>query len=525
MAIKQITIDNIFGGQSPSFSFGEKGQFLTSIAIDPDVPLTDASTDIKTSGVIRPVGYAEFSSTEIDASPIAIINTPKNALTYVVLNNGKLVSYNSSLASPTSIGQVSGNSAFGAAYYNNYIYIFTGTNVSRYGPLDSSPALTDSVWTGSTLGTQTALTNTTYPTTRHSVAYLNHFAKSHIDNKLYFLDFKNGQGLIHFIKTSKTTNEGDTNDGSTYNALDLPFGYYPYSLDSYGNTLVIAASPTTDNSIAQGKAALFFWDTISQSFSRVVQIPDPLCTAVLYQNGILYGLSGSTQGGVRLFKYIGGDAIQTLKYIEEGHPPLQGAIEGFGNRIMWGAFTTYPDNSASVYAYGSKSDLFPRGLHNIARSTVTATASNGLVTALKNVQQGSAFPKFIIGGTDGTNFNLDKQSTTYQTWYWRSQVINVGSTFTVREIKLRLGTAVGANMTIVPKLFFDNEASSQAGTTINSTNYANSEKFVTLTTDDFSQNTSGSNNFYLELKGTGTALLPILLPIVIEIEIDENKLL
>ena len=66
--------------------------------------------------------------------------------------------------SATTIGTVTGNVANGAEIYNDYLYITTGTDVSRYGPLSGSPALTNSVWTGATLGSQTALTNTTYPT-------------------------------------------------------------------------------------------------------------------------------------------------------------------------------------------------------------------------------------------------------------------------------------------------------------------------------------------------------------------------
>lgn len=525
MAIQKITIDNVFGGWQPSTYAGEKGQFLSSVAIDPDVPLTDGSTDLKTAGVLRPVAYEKFSSTNVNALPIAIITNPKNTNVYVVLTNGRLISYNSSLGSETLVGTVTGSVAHGACYYNNYIYIFgTGASqndVSRYGPLNNSPSLANGVWTGATLGSQTALVDTTYPTTRHSTEYLNHYAHVHVDNKAYFCDFSNGQGLIHYIKTSKTTDEGDTNDGSTHDALDLPFGWYPYAIESYGNDLVIAATQVTDSSVRQGSSALFFWDTTSSSFSQIVPIPDPFCTALKFANGVLYGLSGTTQGGVRLFRYLGGNTIQTLSYIADGHPPMQGAIEAFGNRIMWGSFTTDIANSASVFAYGSKSDLFPRGVHNIARSTVTATSSNGLIGAFKNFEQGATFPKLLIAGTDGTNYNIDKKSTTYQTHIWRSKVYNVGRSFKVTNVSLRLGADVATNMTLVPKLFFDNEDASQAGTTINSTNYDASQRFITMEATNFSGAVSGKQNFFLELTWSGTALLPVWLPIEITIEVDD----
>lgn len=367
---KQIVIDSIFEGFMPSATFGGKGQYLHAIGIDPDVPLTDAANDIKTGGMIRPVAYSSFSSTEIDSYPVAIIPNPKNALTYVVLANGKLVSYTSAFTSAgaTSIGQVTGSVAKGAFYYNNYIYITTGTDISRYGPLDNSPSLTNGVWTGATLGTQTALTNTTYPTTMFSLQYLNHFGFAHTDNIAYVLDFKAGIGYVHAIGTTKTTNEGDTDDGSTYGALDLPFNYLPITGESFGNDIVIAGSLTTNGTINQGGAVLFFWDTTSPSFYRMVKLTDAICSVLKYVNGTLYGLSGDLTGGYRLWRYIGGDTVQTLKIIEDGYPPMQYAVDAVGNRLVWAANTTTPLVTSGLYAYGSKSDLFPRGLHHIARS-------------------------------------------------------------------------------------------------------------------------------------------------------------
>jgi hypothetical protein len=367
---KEIVIDSIFAGMMPSATFGQAGEFLQSLGIDPDVPLTDSATDIKTGGMIRPVQYSAFSSTEIDSPPIAIITNPKNTLTYVVLANGKLVSYTSALTSAgaVSIGQVAGSAARGAFYYNNYIYIICPTDVSRYGPLDNSPSLVNTVWTGATLGSKTALVDTSYPATLFSIGYLNHFGFVHVDNQAYFLDFKAGIGYVHSILTSKTTNEGDTNNGSTYGALDLPFNYIPITACSYGNDIVIAATLTSNSVINQGAAVLFFWDATSVSFYRMVKLPDAICSILKYVNGTLYGLSGDLSGGYRLWRYVGGDAIETLKIIEDGYPPLQGAADFAGDRLVWGANTTLPIVSSGLYAYGSKSGLFHKGLHHIAIS-------------------------------------------------------------------------------------------------------------------------------------------------------------
>lgn len=363
-----FVVDSIFEGQQPSFYAGGKSEFLQSIGIDPDVPLSDDASDLDISGAIRPVVYNKFSGAEIDAAPIAIITNPKNSLTYVILTNGKLLSYTSALSAGTLIGQVSGNAARGGFYYNNYIYVMKPTNVSRYGPLDGVAALTNDVWTGATLGSLAALVDTTYPTTLLSLGYLNHFGMVHVDDRAYFLDFANGVGMVHFIKTTKVTSEGDTNSGSTHNFLDLPLNYIPITMAPLGTDIVVAATYTKDSVINQGPAALFFFNPAdtTPSFYRVVHLPDPICTGLKYQNGILYGLSGDLNKGYRLFKYIAGDTIQTLKFIPDGHPPMQGAVDAYGNRIAWAHFTTQPFNSSGVMAYGSKSDLFPRGLHHIA---------------------------------------------------------------------------------------------------------------------------------------------------------------
>ena len=140
----------------------------------------------------------------------------------------------------------------------------------------------------------------------------------------------------------------------------------------------------------------------------------------------------------------------------------------------------------------------------------------GLVTSVKNVQQSSfAYPKFVAGWRDASAFGIDASSTTYGTSVWRSQMFNIGKKFVVKRIRIPLAEAVAANMTITPKLFLDDYSSSSTTglTVINVTNYANSERTVVYTPD-----ISGNHNFCFELRWSGTALLPVLFPIEIEVE-------
>ena len=353
-----IFINSVFGGLQSSRFFAGEGQYAAGIGFDPFMALSDAVGDRLASGVLRPTAYEDFSGANVNADVIKIMTNPKDNNTYVVLKNGRLISYDNALGTETLVGTVTGSNAEGAAYYNNYIYIFgTGASnddVSRYGPLDNSPSLTNGVWTGATLGTQTALVDTTYPAYRGGGTLPNHWAHVHVDNKLYFCDFKDGQGQVHFIKTTKGTDEGDTDDGSVYGALDLPFGFMPTCIASLNNDIAVGAIQTSDSDVDQGKAHLFLFDTTSESFYAQIPVPDPLITALWNNNGVLHTFSGQVSSGAdvsngyRVGAYLGGQQITTQYLSEVGAPPLPGAIEDFGDMLIWGTFTqiptTDPDN-------------------------------------------------------------------------------------------------------------------------------------------------------------------------------------
>jgi len=529
MALKRIEIRSIAGGKSASQYFYSQGQILDSVGIDPDLPVSDAAGDVDACLLIRPTSYAAFSSTPVDANPYWLLTNPKDTKLYAYLNSGKLVSYSSSFGSETTVGTPSSSSGNGAAYYNNFLYLFTNTDVARYGPLNNSPSLASSVWTGATLGSLTALTNTTYPSIRGSGVIPNHPAHVHSDNKLYFGDFKNGFGMIHYIKTTKTTDEGDTNDASAYNVLDLPFGFMPTDIESYGTNLVISAIQTSDSTVNQGKAALFFWDTISASFYNIVWLPDTLVTALLNVNGELYIWSApGFSKGYRLSTYNGAYGINNRYISSQGSPPLAGAVDSYGSRILWGSHqqirtttAASPEYYASVMALGSKNPSTPMGLHSIAKAPVTATATDGYVTALKIVEQDSvAIPKVIMGYRSASAIGIAKRSTTYGTSIFRSQLINVGQKFRVKRIRIPLAQAIATNIVITPTIFVDDFSASFDDTNsgfsvINSTNFTNSERYVVFDVDAV-----GDLNFCLELRASGSALSTIQFPIRIFIELE-----
>ena len=514
MSIREVKVNSILAGMSPATYYANEGQFEASIAIDPDYPIS--SSNVRTSGFAVPIGHTKFSSTEVNTAPVAVITTPKNTNVYVVTRGGKLISYDSTLTTPTTIGTVTGTTASSAAYYNNYIYIFgTGASaddVSRYGPLDNSPALANGYW--KTTLALTALTNTTYPTLR-GVSMPNHWGHVHGDNALYFTDFKNGQGLIHKIQTTRTTNEGDTNSGSSYNALDLPYGFYPTDIESVSTNLFIVGtySPDSSTTIVQGKGSFVIWDptnTVS-FFLGPVPLEDPLATAAQNVNGVVHIWSGNGVNGVRLSKYIGGESTVDVCFLEEGLPPFPSAVDTIGNRIVWGGFTTYPTAAAVAWAYGSKNEQLPTGVHCISRAT-SSNSSNQNVTAVKYVQQGSNIqPKLVLGWHDGSGDGIDKYSSS-ATLAARLKIIwNLGQKTKLNEITLPLAGAVDSNTTITPTVYMDDGSSSVSLPVINNTNYPG-ERQIYFSPTDLS-GAIAENNIAIEFVWTGTNPLPIGFPI------------
>ena len=530
MARQTITIKSILDGHSTTQYVGREGSFNSSVGIDPDLAI---GSQIKTSGMIVPTRYEKFSGTEIDGSPNWIVTQIKTANSFVYTDAGKLHSFNSSLAMRTTDEAstafpitLTGGAGNGAAYYNNFIYLAEATDVSQYGGMDqgASIAKTENVWTGAKFGLA-ALTNTIYPSIR-GIKIPNHPMHAHGDNALYFGDVVIGQGVLHKIKTTKTgVVEGSLDDESGFNVLDLPFGFYPTDIESWGTDLIVATIQTTSAIINQGKAALFIWDTVdTDSFYRgPIYLPDPLVTALLNINGIVYIWSGNSVNGVRLSRYLGGDSLEEIVYIEEGVPPFAGAVDALGSRIVWGGYTTYPVTSASVLAYGSKREDLPKGINNILKTT--SAGANPMTSCLKYVQQDSNVqPKLVVGWDDDSAKGLDKLSTsaTYSSVF-RSKLFNIGSKFEIEEIRIPLGAAVAANMTITPKLYFDDLSSNISLTTINSTNYSGSERKIIFKNPDL-KTARGENNFLLELSFTGTVQLPVTLPIKITVNtFDDEK--
>lgn len=309
----QIRINSILGGHSALSHFSGDNQFLSSLGINPARPISDSTSSYLSaqgSGILRPVSITSIGTTV--ANIMWIESNPKDIYIYAYGYNGSVYTIQGASMGLTALSDgdsMIGSHGNGQAYYDNYMYFSKDTTIARYGPLDGisgAPSFNGDYWV--TTLSKTALSDYVLPAINvfgsTGVNMPNHVMHRHSNGKLYFADIVGGQGVLHCISTKKTTYEGDTDDGSTYLALEFGYGLYVTALESYGSNLVIAlyegSTPNAsyDNpAYTRGKRAkLAFWDTTSENFNQItwVEFPDTLITALKNVDGVLYIASGQT---------------------------------------------------------------------------------------------------------------------------------------------------------------------------------------------------------------------------------------
>ena len=394
-----LAINSIKGVSSSEDLRGE-GEFGASLAIDPLMPITD--TDIRPSGFIRPTQVAKFSGATVATAPKWMITTPKDTNCYVLCEDGKVHLVTSALAMGTSLNagaQIGDGTGNGMEYYNNNLAIATGTDIALLEDLAGTPTLDDNYWTSAL--SLTALVDTTYPSINGN-PIPNHMLHRHTDNKMYICDVVANVGSLHYLKLTKSSLEGDTNDGSTYQALDFQAGWYPITMCSFGTYLLIAFIEGVNTTVDQKPARLVLWDTVSASFEDVTiddNFSEPLITALQpLRDGSVMIFSGKAGGGCRRDKFFGLNQVQPIDYNADNYPPFQGAVDKKGDRVAYGTKVTIPSAGACVLADGSHNPKIPLGLHNIAKSS--ASGANPQITALKYFIQSANKQMPIIGWKD-----------------------------------------------------------------------------------------------------------------------------
>lgn len=503
----------------------------------------------RASGILRPTGPQNIAGTAFSNGnfPKWIVPEPKSGsgTCYIYSSNGSVFTYNNistTFSALSDAGAMSDSEGNGAEYYDNYIYFAKNTTIARYGPLNGTPTFTADFWS-TTLG-KAPLTDTLYPDNyvliSSNSSYPNHVLHRHSDGKLYIADVVGNQGTIHYIATQKTTVEGDTDNGSTFAKLNFGYGLWPTCIESYGSDIVIGLLESTNSGGFSGdtpgeRAKVAIWDTVSQNYNLITndEFPDQFIGAMKNVNGVLYIVSGNVGArGLRVSRYVGGQTFEEVAYIEDGTIVYPGAIEGQGTQLLFGSFTNIPEPAGCVYSLGLRSGRVSSGLFSVQRATglsATLPAVSAIAFA-SNLNAGYRSPMVgwgangVTGGLDIIpNFTTQAYSSTNPSYWW-SQQFNIGRNFKVTKLRIPLAQSVASGMIVTPTIYTDNgTGTSYVGGTapglaiINNTNYSG-KRTITMRP----QNVTGENNFWLELKWTGTALCSVSLPITIEYEIIDD---
>lgn len=489
-----ITIDSILNGEQNVYTMPGEGQFFTSSEIDID---RDTSvTNSLPTGSIQSISSTERSTTAVDDEVIAIINTPLTETTFVILNNGKIFEYNVIFTTETFIGQVSGNKAQGAWYYNNFVYVSTDTDLSRFDPTNAAATLTNNIWTG-TFG----LTALTAPGIT-----LGHWGHNHSDGAVYFCDFASGQGLIHKLQTTTA----GANNGSAYSALDLPFSFVPTDIESYGRDLIISANVKgVSTFIRQGGAALFIWDTTDvDTFYRQIELAEYSNVTALYNSGgTVYVFSAPSNSGVDVGVYDGAYGVNVVKSLPYGFSPNPGAVGSYGGRIVFGGYT-------DVRALGYKNSALPKfALNNISNF------NNETISALRYATQTSPDPVILFGTTGGSVVEGNKG--TGGTGFITFGSFVIGQTFRIDSVRILLQKVPSGTDSLRPEFLFD-QTNNYSLDDIDTTNFPNKRNIIykqpELSVTKASINLRGENSFTFNLNfQVNSGDLNVLFPIIIKL--------
>ena len=203
--------------------------------------------------------------------------------------------------------------------------------------------------------------------------------------------------------------------------------------------------------------------------------------------------------------------------MEDSQLPYPGAVDHLMSRVLFGGFSSSMGNYACLYALGSKIGKISNGIFNVMRSSSSTSTGINVTCVLVPENTDVINPIYLIGWRDAggtSDFGIDQNATTYGVAEFQSAIYRIGKEFEITKIKIPLGQAVGTNMTVAVKVAVDNESTTTTVATINSTNFSESERFVTL-----HPSILGKHDFFIQFSWSGTSLLSIGLPI--EIEVDE----
>jgi len=394
MSIKSLwVVDRFYGGTTEAEKEGARGSFLYGENLNFSTDLTGLSVSIKTT---------KDSSAVVTDLPKWIEHDAVNDKTYAYGNDGNF--YVESAGSWSALTAASTAAGQGMRIWNDYVYLRKTSTIARYGPLSSSPTLTQS-WQTSNVQT--------------------------ISDHAPIVEFL---GNI-YIANGRYLGEWDDSTW-TYNSLTLPVGWKIRTLAVLGEDLVMGGW-IGSNVYDYEKGFLWFWNGTDTSVSSFIEVNEGAVNAMHVIDNNLYFIAGASgkmyvyTGQVIPLRQITMD-LASSEYLEV----FPGAMDSHMGKLLIGLAgktdsITLPQG---VYSYGRTSKNYPRALNlDHVISTGTKTGTTLKIGAVSAVGPNEVY----VGWEDTTATNgIDKISgtTPYAAATWHSLIFDNGNAYTIKEL-------------------------------------------------------------------------------------------
>ncbi len=394
MSVKKLwTTDRFFGGITEASKEGSKGSFVHGENLDLVTDLTGLGVNIKTT---------KDSGTVITDLPKWIEHDAVNDKTYAYGDDGNF--YQESAGTWTALTAATTAAGQGMRIWNDYVYLRKNAAIARYGPLSSSPTLTQS-WQTSNVQTIT-----------------DHAPAIEFLGNLYVA---NGRYL------------GEWNDSTwTYNKITLPVGWKIRAMAVLGEDLVMGGW-IGSNVYDYETGFLWVWNGTDTSVSSFLEVNEGAVNAMHVIDNNLYFISGASG---KAYVYTG-QVIPLRQFTMELATSeycdiFPGAMDSHAGKLLVGLAgkTDSTTLTQGVYSYGRTSKNYPRALNiDSLISTGTKTGTTLKIGAVNSVGPNEVY----IGWEDTTATNgIDKISgtTPYASATWHSLIFDNGNAYTIKEL-------------------------------------------------------------------------------------------
>ncbi len=393
MAKKIFLIDSFYGGVSEASKIGLKGGYYYGDNLDFKTDLNALSIGIKAT---------KDSGSTVTDLPKWIEHDPVTGDTFAYGDSGNFyIKHSGTWGTTTNPTTAHGQ---GMKVWNDYVYLRKDSAIARYGPLSSSPSITQS-WQSSNVQTIT-----------------DHAPIIDFAGNLYFA---NGRYLGQWDTTTWT-----------YNQVKLATGWNIRSLVNIGSKLAMGCWQGS-NVYDLENGLLSLWDGTGQAGDGPTDFT--YVPGAVNSMGVLDNQLFLIAGSVGNLYYYNGNIIKVRQVTNQlvGNNYLDvfpGAMTAHLGDLYMGlaGVTNSTDITQGAYAYARTSKNYPRAMTipNII-STGTKTGIGLKIGAIHAVGPN----EFYIGWKDGSNYGIDLVSgtTPYSTGTYNSLWFDDGTPHVDKE--------------------------------------------------------------------------------------------